>query len=72
MAKAKVIHLNNLTRLDIPSERVLAIIPELEGVVIAGYMKDGSEWFASSYADGGTALWLLERCKQKLLNPDIE
>lgn len=66
---AKILPLNLVTRLDMPAEKVLAAIPELEGVVIAGFTKDGEEWFASSYADGGTALWLLERCKTRLLNP---
>ena len=67
----KVLPLNNVTRLDLPPERVLAAIPDLEGVVIMGYDKDGDEYFASSYADGGTCLWLLERCKLRLMSPDI-
>ena len=68
--KAKVIPLNNVTRIDLPPERILQVIPELEGVVICGYTKDGSEYFASSYADGDTALWLLERCKKRLLEAE--
>lgn len=40
---------------------------ELEGFVIAGYKKDGEEFFSSTYASGPEALWLLERCKKMLL-----
>lgn len=43
----------------------------LEGFVYAAYDKDGNEVFGSSYADGGTALWLIERLKKVLLSdPD--
>lgn len=65
----EVIILNNITSLDIPADRVLeGAIEKLEQVVILGYEKDGSEYFASSIADGGTVLWLLERLKIKLLD----
>ncbi len=40
---------------------------ELEGFVMAGYTANGEEFFSSTYADGPTALWLLERCKKMLL-----
>jgi hypothetical protein len=40
---------------------------KLEGFVLVGYDTDGEEFFSSTYADGGTALWLLERCKTMLL-----
>jgi methylmalonyl-CoA mutase cobalamin-binding subunit len=65
----KVIVLGMATRLDIPAERILkaAIERSLESVVISGYDKDGNEYFASSLADGADALWILERCKKKLL-----
>jgi hypothetical protein len=43
---------------------------ELSGFVIAGYDKEGAEVFSSSFADGGEALWLLERCKKMLLSLD--
>jgi len=39
----------------------------MEGVVIMGWDKDGEEYFASSYADGGTVLWLAERMKKLLM-----
>ena len=66
---AKVVVLDCLTRHDIPPERVLqkALESDLEGVVVMGYGRDGSRYFASSYADGGTVLWLAERMKQELL-----
>lgn len=67
---AKVIPLGNVTRLDIPSERVLAALPKLKGVVLMGYDEDGEEWFASSYSDGGMVLWLMERCKIKLIGAE--
>jgi hypothetical protein len=38
------------------------------GVVIIGYDQEGNEAFASSYADGGVVLWLLERCKRRLIS----
>lgn len=62
-----------ITRLDIPAERVLrkALERGLTTVVIAAYDADGEEYFASSVSDGAEALWLLERCKKKLLEvPD--
>lgn len=57
------------TRLDIPAERVLngAAEAKLERVVVLGYDADGEEYFASSIADGGSVLWLLERLKLRLL-----
>jgi hypothetical protein len=65
----KVVEFNGITRLDIDPQKVLgrALTAELDGVVILAYDKDGEEYFASSYADGGLVLWLMERCKQKLL-----
>ena len=65
---SNVIPLNNITRLDLPPDRVLdGAKGKLEGLVILGYDKEGNEYFASTYADGGDVLWLLERCKVNLL-----
>ena len=66
----KVVPLNNVTSLDIPSERVLnaALEADLEGVVIMGKQKDGEYYFASSIADGGTVLWMWEKLKQKMMD----
>lgn len=63
----KVIPLGIPTRLDVPVNQVLDNAKHLEGVVIMGYDKDGEYYFASSYADGGTVMWLLEKLKQRLL-----
>ena len=69
MNVGKVVDIGCVTKLDLPPDRILeSAVGELEGVVILGYKKDGSEYFASSYADGGDVLWLLERCKRQLLD----
>lgn len=66
---AKIIPLNNITCLDIPSERVIEGILKhnLKSVVVMGYDEHGEEYFASSMSDGGDVLWLLARCKQRLM-----
>lgn len=65
---SKVISFTGISRLDLDPDRVLeSNIGQLEGFVICGYDKEGGEVFASTYADGGTVLWLLERCRKKLL-----
>lgn len=65
---AEIHVLDVITRLDIPAERVLEqALGKLEKVVVMGYDKDGEEYFASSMADGGDVLWLMERLKQQLL-----
>lgn len=57
------------SRLDIPAERVLewAGQANLKSVVVVGYDEDGEFYFASSYAGGPDALWLMEIAKKKLL-----
>lgn len=74
---AEIVDLDVVTRLDVPAERILkkALERGMESVVVVGYDKDGNEYFASSVADGGTVLWLLERCRWKLMKgaePDNE
>lgn len=65
---SKVIEFTGLTRLNLDPDRTLENLKgKLEGFVIVGYDKDGDEYFASTYADGGTANWLLDRCKKVLL-----
>jgi len=65
----KVIPFNGVTKLDLDPDIILENLKgEFEGFVIVGYTPDGEEYFASTYADGGVALWLLERCKRALLN----
>ena len=64
-----VIPIGCVTRLDLPVEQVLEAAKGqgLAGVVLLGYREDGEQYFASTYADGGNVLWLLERCKKQLL-----
>jgi len=69
--KSKIIPLGNVTRLDIPADRILeGAIGQLDGVVILGRQPDGEYYFASSIADGGTVLWMMEKLKLKLM--DVE
>lgn len=68
MTEDNVINFSGVTRLDIDADRVLkSAVGRLDKVVIVGFDKDGDEYFASSVADGGTTLWLMERAKLKLL-----
>ena len=63
-----IIRFPGVTRLDIDPDQVLQeAIGKLKGVVLAGFDENGEHYFASSYADGGDALWLLEMCKKRLL-----
>jgi hypothetical protein len=66
---SKVIPFTGVTRYDLDPDIILENLKgKFEGFVIVGYTPDGDEFFSSTYADGGTALWLLERCKSVLLN----
>lgn len=66
--KATVIPLNNVTRLDLPADRILeGAIGQLEDVVILGKTSSGEYYFASSVADGGKVLWMLEKLKFELM-----
>lgn len=70
---ADVIDLPVITTLDIPAERILssAIEKGIETAVVVGWDKEGELYFASSVADGGEVLWLLEKAKQALLKSDV-
>jgi hypothetical protein len=72
IVRPKIVTLNNVTSLDIPTERVLqaALDAELTGVVILGQQADGEYYFASSIADGGTVLWMWEKLKCKLMDTE--
>lgn len=65
----EVVQWRGITKLDLPPDRVLegAAEAKLSGVVVLGYDADGNHFFSSSYADGGEVLWLLEKCKKRLL-----
>ena len=65
----KVVLLNCITKLDLPPDRILeAAQDQLDTVVIMGWDKSGEFYFASSIADGGDVLWLMEQAKKRLLN----
>ena len=66
-------YLNNTTTLDIPADRVLEqAIGKLTKVVIAGHDIHGDLYFASSVADGGDCLWLIEKLKHRLMTDTEE
>jgi hypothetical protein len=50
-------------------ERLLSKMREagLKDVVVIGYDKDGEFWTDITFADGPTALWLMELAKVKLI-----
>lgn len=69
----EIITLGNITKLDLPPDRILESAKgKLEGVVLIGFDKDGEVYAASSYADGGEVMWLLEACKIKMMASLIE
>lgn len=65
----KVTVLQTVTTLDIPTERVLqsALDAKLDGCFVVGLDADGELYFASSFADGGSVLWWMEKAKKALL-----
>ena len=65
----EVVNLEQITRLDLPPERIInnAPVTELESVVLIGWKGDGDFYFASSIANGPDVLWLMELAKKKLL-----
>jgi len=66
---SNIIALGNITKLDLPVDRVLEEAKEqLTGVIILGWTHDGEAYFASTLADGGEVMWLLEKCKKDLLD----
>ena len=64
----EVVELDCVTRLPMPSDTLLkkALAAGVTNVVIIGYDENGEFWFASSDADGGAVLWLLEQAKREL------
>lgn len=63
-----IVDLPVVTTLDCDADKILAsAMGNLESVVNIGYDNDENEFFASSIADGGTILWLMERFKKMLL-----
>lgn len=67
----EVIQFSGITKLDFDADIVLENTKgKLDGFVIAGFDKDGNEYFSSTYADGGTVLWLIEKLKKRLLDDE--
>ena len=65
---ARVIDIGCITRLDLPVERVLEQAKtKMRDVVLLGWDNDDGLYFASTFSDGGEVMWLLEKCKQYLL-----
>lgn len=57
-----------ITRLDFSPDMILSgALGVLDSVVVVGYDKEGEFFFSGSNADGGAALWLLEKAKHELL-----
>lgn len=66
---AKIIPIGGITRLDLEPDVILENLKgKLQGFVLCGYTKEGEEFFSSTYADGGDALWLMKRCEKALLS----
>ena len=69
MSKAKIFPIGGITKLNMPPDKILeGAKGQLEGVVLIGFDKDGELYAASSYADGGDLMWLLEACKRKMFD----
>lgn len=69
---SNIIPFGGITRLDLDPDQVLESNKgKLTSIVIMGYDKNGEEFFASSLADGGSVLWLVERMKLRLLNIEV-
>lgn len=65
---AELFSFNGITKLDLPADRVLEqAVGKLQGVIVIGFDHEGEFYAASSYADGGNAIWLLEVCKKRIL-----
>lgn len=64
----ELIPLGGVTSLDISPDIVLENNKgQLKSVLIIGWTHEGELLTASSQADGGEVLWLLELCKQRLM-----
>jgi hypothetical protein len=65
----KILEFNGVTRLDINPDIVIAAAQKrrLDGIIMIGLEEDGEFFFASSYADGGDVLWLMELAKKRLM-----
>ena len=65
---AEIFIFDGITKLDLPPDRILdGAKGKLQGVIVIGFDQEGEFYAASSYADGGNAIWLLEVCKKRIL-----
>ena len=66
---SNVVRLDVITKLDLQPDDVLqdAVGQYPGGVFVAGYDKSGNIQIASSIADGGTILWMMEVAKVRLM-----
>lgn len=63
-----VVRFGGITRLPLDPDVVLReAIGQISSVVVMGYDEDGDIYFASSEADGGNVMWLMELAKKRLL-----
>ena len=63
-----IVNFPGVTCLDLPADQVLEnALGKLGRMIIIGYTTEGDEYFASSIADGGEVVWLIERMKLQLL-----
>lgn len=68
---ADIIQLPVYTTLDLPADRTLEnLIGKLDSFCLAGYDKDGNEFFSSTFSDKRKMMWLMERFKHSLLKDD--
>jgi hypothetical protein len=72
MRADNVVDFGGVTYLDLEPDRVFEkAIGNVDSVVIIGFDKEGDFYFASSKADAGEVIWLMEMAKKKLLEVDI-
>lgn len=70
---SNIIPFSGITKLDMPVEQVLEQAKkkvDSGGVIVLGWDDDEELYFASSIADGGEVLWLLEKAKLALMEMD--
>ena len=69
---SNIIPIGGVTLLNLPEDSILEQAKgKMDDVVLIGWDKDGELYFASSLADGGDVLWLIEKCKQALLEVEV-
>lgn len=73
MSNDNVVEWQGVTTLDMPPTRILAKAAgaKLKECVVVGVDEDGQAYFASSVADGGSVLWMLEMAKKRLLEVEL-